>query len=109
MFLSQKKRASQEEVAKHFMIDKGAIAKTVSKLLEKDFIIREENPNDKREKIIYLSNKGNDLIGYMKKVLDEWNEYYFKGLTENEIKEFKRVSEILALNVSDIIKSQKMN
>jgi DNA-binding MarR family transcriptional regulator len=39
---------NQEQIAKHFMLDKGAVAKALNKLEEKNYITRQENPSNKR-------------------------------------------------------------
>ena len=102
MYLSEHKNVSQEEIAKHFMIDKGAIAKSLSKLETKDYVIRKENPLDKRGKLILLSTKGEQILSHMGTILDEWNQYFFIGLSIDEIEQFDRLSKIMADNVSNI-------
>jgi len=102
MYLSENRKVSQDEIAKYFMIDKGAIAKSVGKLEEKDYIERYENPEDKREKLILLSAKGKKILAYMKNILEEWNVNFMKGLTEDDIRQFKRIADIMANNATNI-------
>ena len=102
MYLSRNNNVSQEDIAKYFMIDKGAIAKSLSKLESKDFVIRKENPYDKRGKLILLSPKGEHIISHMGTILDEWNQYFFMGLSIDEIEQFDRISKIMADNVANI-------
>jgi len=103
MYLAENRKVSQDEIAKYFLIDKGAIAKSVGKLEEKDYIERYENPEDKREKLIVLSAKGKKILTYMQKILEEWNVNFLKGLTEEDISQFQRISDIMATNVTNII------
>ncbi|SHJ36577.1 MarR family winged helix-turn-helix transcriptional regulator [Parasporobacterium paucivorans] len=102
MYLSENKNVSQDDIVKHFMIDKGAIAKSLSKLEAKDYIIRNENPLDKREKLILLSSKSEQIFDYMKLILEEWNQYFFRGLSSEEIEQFVRILGTMADNVSQI-------
>ncbi len=102
MYLSEHKNVSQEEIAKYFMIDKGAIAKSLSKLETKDYVIRKENPLDKRGKLILLSSKGEQILSHMGTILEEWNQYFFMGLSKDEIDQFDRLSKIMADNVANI-------
>lgn len=102
MYLSEHKNVSQEEIAKYFMIDKGAIAKSLSKLETKNYVIRKENPIDKRGKLILLSSKGEQILSHMGTILEEWNQYFFIGLSIDEIEQFDRLSKIMADNVSNI-------
>lgn len=102
MYLSENRTVSQDEIAKYFMIDKGAIAKSAGKLEEKDYIERHENPDDKREKLIALSPKGKKILVHMRKILEEWNANFMKGLTEEDIRQFKRITDVMANNVASI-------
>lgn len=103
MYLSEYGSVNQEDIAKYFMIDKGAIAKTSSKLEDKGFVERRENPDDKREKKMVLSDKGRQMITYMRKILEEWNECYLKGLTAEDIQQYNRITGIMAKNVTELM------
>jgi MarR family transcriptional regulator for hemolysin len=107
MYLSEYGTVTQEDIAKYFMIDKGAIAKTSSKLEEKGFVLRSENPKNRREKLMLLSDKGKEMIAYMRKVLEEWNQCYLKGLSDDEIKEYIRITGIMAENAAKCINCEK--
>jgi DNA-binding MarR family transcriptional regulator len=102
MYLSEHKYVSQEDIAKYFMIDKGAIAKSLSKLETKEYVIRKENPVDKRGKLILLSKTGEQILSHMGTLLEEWNQYFFMGLSVEEMDEFDRLSKIIADNVANI-------
>ncbi len=101
MYLSVNKTISQDDIVKHFMIDKGAIAKSLSKLELKDYVIRKENPFDKRVKLITLSSKGDLILDYMATILEEWNQYVLMGLSLDDIEQFIRISKIMADNVTN--------
>jgi DNA-binding MarR family transcriptional regulator len=102
MYLSEHKYVSQEDIAKNFMIDKGAIAKSLSKLETKEYVIRKENPVDKRGKLILLSTTGEQILSHMETLLEEWNQYFFMGLSVEEMEQFDRLSKIVADNVANI-------
>lgn len=102
MYLSEHKYVSQEDIAKYFMIDKGAIAKSLSKLETKEYVIRKENPVDKRGKLILLSTTGEQILSHMETLLEEWNQYFFMGLSVEEMEQFDRLSKIVADNVANI-------
>jgi len=102
MYLSDNRNVRQEDIAKYFMIDKGAITKTLTKLEEKSYVERHENPQDKREKLIQLSARGEQIIVFMGKILEEWNQHCLQGLSEEDIRQFERISQIMADNVATI-------
>lgn len=107
MHLYKCESINQESIAKHFMLDKGAIAKTLSKLEEKDFITRKDNPNNKREKLITITPKGQSIIGYMDEELQEWHNYLFKGLSTEDIKQFTTIVEKISANAVNAINRGK--
>lgn len=98
MFLFSKTKINQDTIAKHFMIDKGAIAKTLNKLENKGFIERLENKKNKREKLISITEKGKGLMGYMSQVLEEWNATLYQDLSEEDIQNMQRIAEKMASN-----------
>lgn len=98
MYLSSIDKVNQDTIAKHFMIDKGAIAKTLNKLENKGLIYRSENKDNKREKLISISEKGKTILEYMGKILEEWNQHLTEDLNEEDIQNMQRISKIMAAN-----------
>jgi DNA-binding MarR family transcriptional regulator len=92
MFLSANENVNQEAISKKYMIDKGMVAKTLDKLEQKGFIRRLQNPENKRENIISLQQKGIDILSDMVDVLKEWNEILYDGMSEEEIASVKRLT-----------------
>ena len=103
MFLSKNSEVNQETIAKQLMIDKGAIAKTVSKLEKKGYIVRETNKDNHREKLIHLSEKGEKIIDHMKETLTKWNDTILKGVTPEQEKQLEDLMSIILQNASDYI------
>lgn len=100
MYISKKEHINQDNIAKNFITDKGTVAKAIKKLEEKGFIIRKENPSNKRENIITLSTKGQDIICYMNKLLIEWQEIVFKDFSEEEIDQMKKLAGKILKNIA---------
>lgn len=98
MYLSSCDSVNQDTIAKYFMIDKGAIAKTLNKLELKEFITRVDNPNNKREKIISLTKKGKSMIDHLNQCLDEWHNLLFQGLSNSEIEQITNYTEKISAN-----------
>jgi DNA-binding MarR family transcriptional regulator len=98
MFLSAYDHVNQDTVARHFMIDKGAIAKTISKLEENSFVRRWENPENKREKLLSLTDKGSQTIQKMQEVLIEWQQTLFQGIEPAQVKIIEELTGILTAN-----------
>ena len=99
MYLAANSGINQEAIAKHFMIDKGAIAKSINRLEEKQYIIKKQNPDNKRENLLWLSEKGMEIIEEMKGILEEWNALLYKDMTEEEVETVNRLIDRIADNV----------
>jgi len=98
MYLSEHGPVNQDTIARFYMIDKGAIAKTANRLEEKGFVERHENPDDKREKILSISVKGKGIIAGMRASLEEWNKIVFQGISPQEVETAQKVVSMMAAN-----------
>lgn len=102
MYLSSNNVVNQDAIAQYFMLDKGAIAKTLRKLEEKGLIKRLQNPENKRENLISIAQEGQNILGEMGKALNEWNQYFFEGLSDVEIRQYENITKKIADNVAKL-------
>ena len=100
MFLSRNEEVNQDAISKRYMIDKGMVAKTLNKLETKGFILREQNPDNKRENIISLTEKGADILNNIKRISDEWNEILYEEMSEEEIAFMKKLTNKMVENIA---------
>mgnify|MGYP000657230772 CR=1 FL=1 len=99
MFISAHENVNQDTISKTFMIDKGMVAKTLNKLEQKGYIMRRQNPDNKRENIISLTQQGADILIYMNTVLKELNDILYEGMSEEDIAHVTKLVEKMAENV----------
>lgn len=87
-----------QELAKTGSYDKGTVTKVIQKLEEQGYVRIEENPENRREKKLYTTEKLRQIIGdiYMKR--QEWWEKLTRGMSNEEIETFERLSEKVAVN-----------
>ena len=102
MFLASNDGINQDAIAQHFLLDKGAIAKTLRKLEEKGLILRHQNPENKRENLISITPAGQGILGEMGKALQAWNASFFEGLSEEDIRQYERITKTIADNVAKL-------
>lgn len=62
IFLSHKQGITQDDIARKFQIDKGAVARSVKKLEDREFIRRIPDPENRRKYLIFLTEKGEQTI-----------------------------------------------
>lgn len=106
-FVNNRHELNQEQIAKHFQLDKGAVAKALNKLEEKKFITRTDNPSNKREKFIGITDQGSSIVGFLNEELMEWHNYLFEGLSKEEIENFVKTTLKLADNATKIFNERK--
>lgn len=103
MYLLRHENINQEQIGKFFEIDKGAIAKTMRKLEEKGLITRQENPENKREKRVFLTLEAKEIITEMQSILETWNQCVYKNISAEERAIFEKTLGIMAANSNDLL------
>lgn len=88
---------SQEELGARLNVDKGRIARAISLLEEKCFILRETNELNRRQKLVSLTPDGEEMLHKIDEIFRAWDEICYSGFTEEEKQlqqsYFKRIAE----------------
>lgn len=100
MIISAHDNVNQDTISKQFKVDKGMVAKTLNKLEQKGYIMRVQNPDNKRENIVSLTKKGTDILSHMNTVYKEWNDILYEGMSQEDIEHVTRLTDKMAENVS---------
>ncbi len=82
---------TQDDITKRLSLDKSVIAKTVTKLEERGFIIRATNARDKRTYDISPTGKAWEVYPFIKEQIDECFQRMTQQMTDGERSEFKRL------------------
>lgn len=85
------KSLTQDEITKRLSLDKSVIAKTVTKLEERGFIVRSTNVKDKRTYDISPTQKAWEVYPFVKEQIDESFQRMTQQMTDKEREEFKRL------------------
>ncbi|WP_035074739.1 MarR family winged helix-turn-helix transcriptional regulator [Maridesulfovibrio zosterae] len=75
---------TQDELSLILSIDKGATARTIAKLEKLKFLYREENPDNRRQKLVYPTDKAKEIHEDLTAVLMNANEEMLSGLDCDE-------------------------
>ncbi len=89
-------QSNQETIARHLMIDKGSITKTIAKLEAKHYIRRWENPDNKREKLLILNPESKAPLEKIAQTNVTWEKIVTNGVSAD------------SLNCTDLAMSQHM-
>ena len=102
MNLYHKDKQTQKELANTFKISEGTVARALKKLEDNNLITREENKNNRREKIITITKKGKELGQKFFYLDKKWEKEVLNSLDEEKQVEFKKIAHEIALKSSEI-------
>lgn len=102
--LSRMEHANQDAIATCLDIDKGAVAKTLASLEKKQYVIRQENPDNRREKLVTVTPAGEAMNQRMVEMLKAWDDSLLIGLTSEEITQFEAISQKISINAKSFLK-----
>lgn len=82
---------TQDEITKRLALDKSVIAKTVTKLEERGFLVRTTNTKDKRTYDIRPTEQARRVYLSVKEQVDESFRRMTQKMTEKEREQFRRL------------------
>lgn len=83
--------SSQEKLSRELCLDKSTVARALSHLEEKGFIKREANVENKRETLVFPTEKMLEILPEVRKITNEWNELLVSEIPEEELEVFYSV------------------
>ncbi|SDK49848.1 DNA-binding transcriptional regulator, MarR family [Maridesulfovibrio ferrireducens] len=75
---------NQDELSHVLSVDKAATARALAKLVKLGFLVREENPENRREKLVYPTEKAEGIKEDLHQALQAANELMMSDLDESE-------------------------
>ncbi len=82
--LYKKEGQTQEDLANHFFIDKGTVARGVKKLEDNGFICRRMDPENRRRYLLYLTEDGMALMPDIINIIKDWENSINEDLSKAE-------------------------
>ncbi|MBE5960863.1 MAG: MarR family transcriptional regulator [Lachnospiraceae bacterium] len=107
--LNKKDGITQEEIASQFDMDKSAITRVVRSLLDKGFIEREKDEDDRRCNRIYLTKKGHASKEPILKGMKELSQIATKDVDPDEMEVVSRVLSKMVENICEYSVRQEEN
>lgn len=92
---------SQQTLAERTAKDKACLTSLMLNLERKGYVCRKECPNDRRNKLVYLTEEGEKFHQWIAPMLEE----YYHGLEEKLGKEKLQLTEKLLKELQDAIES----
>jgi DNA-binding MarR family transcriptional regulator len=94
-FLWQQDGLTQVELSEKGQIDRSTIGGLIDRLERVGLLERRQHPQDRRAYLIYLTEQGKALEGALSACAGRSLERFTSGLNENEVKELRRMLNIL--------------
>ncbi len=98
LILSEEEGITQEEMAAHFHIDKGTVARALKKLEDKEYLFRKIDSENRRRYLIYLTEKGRKSVPQIINIDNEWEDNLCSKFSEGEYEKLFDILKILAVN-----------
>ncbi len=96
--LSHEEGITQDELAAHFHIDKGTVARALRKLEDKEFIFRKVDALNRRRYLIYLTEKGRKAVPKIINIDKKWEDSICSEFSEEEYQNLFGILKVLASN-----------
>lgn len=88
-YINESPGISQEELARHLQIDKGAVAKSVKDMVDKGYVSRQKNPLDKRAYRLFATEKAVKIHEEGKECFSQFEQKLTEGMTDEEVELFR--------------------
>lgn len=98
LILSEEEGITQEEMAAHFHIDKGTVARALKKLEDNEYLFRKIDTENRRRYLIYLTEKGKKSVPQIINIDNEWEDNLCSKFSEGEYEKLFDILKILAVN-----------
>ena len=81
---------SMNELALRGVFDKGTITKSIQRLEQLGYVAIENSDTDKRSKLLYTSEKAQDIMPKLYRLKSEWNSYLSADLDSDELETYNK-------------------
>jgi len=95
---------SLKEIALRLDLDKPTITKAVKKLLALDYIVAKEDELDKRVSHLFLTEKSDEVLPKVKKIMESMRDVIYNDFSEEEIKLVNSLMQRMNRNLLEVLK-----
>ncbi len=92
---------SQQAIADFTHRDKPSITRLIDQLEKEGYVERMSHPTDRRQNLIYLTNKGKEIEEKVMYIVNNVTERATRGLSENQIMEIKNFFQHIQNNIQN--------
>lgn len=109
MVLSREEGITQDELAAHFHIDKGVVARALRKMEDNNYLFREIDPSNRRKHRIYLTGNGKNTVPQIVDIDKEWEKSVCSQISKDEYNQVFGILKKMALNCLEKVDKMEKN
>lgn len=103
MILVEKKPGiNQDRIGEITLFDGAIITRSLKKLAKRDLVTREVDQNNRRRKVVYITELGKDFNGKIRSKFVDVNKEIFAGITDEESKLLGKALEKVYANLDRV-------
>lgn len=103
VYLAMQNSSNQESIARYMLLDKGTIARILTKLEDKALLTRCANPKNRRENLISLTAAGQALVQELAAVSEQLGQDLRADIPPEDVAVFESVLLQLRRNASQLV------
>lgn len=92
-----------KQLSNYTTLDKMQVSRAVNAMLDRSLLIRSENPADRRNMILRLSEQGEELLSKVIPVVQEREKFLLQTLTEEEQQLFEKAVQKIHAKARELI------
>ena len=82
---------TQHDLVNVFNVSGAYIAKVLRKFEDTGLILRKENPQNRRQKLVHLTDEGVEKTDKLLDIIENWESEVTSGITDEELKNLKKI------------------
>ncbi len=97
---------TQEQMAQHLMVNKSTAARHLATLEEKGWIVRQSDPADKRNLLLFATDKATQICPQIKAAIQEFEQKLLQDFSPQQKQQLIDVMEVVQRKAEDLLKEE---
>ncbi|MDO9001408.1 MAG: MarR family winged helix-turn-helix transcriptional regulator [Bacteroidota bacterium] len=97
-----KKKLTQKEISEIIHVEKSSMVQMIYYLVKSGYVKRVSNSNDRRQNLIYLTEKADKDISLINNAYKKADDFFFKNIPKKEVIVFKQSLNIMLENLKEL-------
>ena len=95
---------SQDAIARRLFLNKSNVTRSLAYLEEHGFVTRERDREDRRQTLVYPTEKAFEVLPRVREIIKGWNSYITEDFTEEELEMYLAMTRRIAERAAEYAK-----